>query len=324
MEHVLSQYVDSFNGQKTTINGYDGYKKGSEYYFIIPSENNEEVLLEQKALADFMYVHGVDFVSTPIFNKNGSLLTIDQNKEYIVCCGKPMQGHQSEHPGSVLAKFHHLGSQYPYEPVLISSYGQWSTLWSEKLNAFEQFYAKQWSERPVSKFQRLFIDTFPYLIGLTENALQYTDETEKDWRYHEVDRGTICFQRYTNQMKQSIIWPYELVYDHPARDIAEYIRPYFLQSEEDCFQLLRVFIQEYEQVNPLSIFSWRMIYARLLLPVHLFDYLEEGFSHKDTEAVYKSYHSLLMKSKRYEENLKIFFKEMGLAKEDITIPSIDW
>ncbi|UFT98226.1 spore coat protein YutH [Radiobacillus kanasensis] len=324
MEHILSQYVDGFDGQKTTINGYDGYKKGIDTYFIIPNENNEEVLLEQKALSDFMLVHGVDHFTTPIFSKSGYLLTLHQKKEYMVCCGRPLQGHRPEHPGTLLAHFHHLGSQYPYEPVLISSYGQWASLWTEKLAAFERIYSKQWAERPVTKFQRLFVDTFPYLIGLTENALQYLEETEKDWRYHEADRGTVCFQRYEHQLEQSVIWPHDIVYDHPARDIAEYIRPYFLQEEDDCFQLLRVFIQEYEQVKQLSIFSWRLIYARLLLPIHLFDCLEEGFSYKDTEPVYQSYHSLLMKSRVYESNLKRFFQEMGLSKEETNIPSIDW
>ena len=35
-------------------------------------------------------------------------------------------------------------------------------------------------QTPEDEFQRMFIDSFPYYIGLTENAIQYLVDTEID------------------------------------------------------------------------------------------------------------------------------------------------
>src|SRR5699024_2456921 len=75
-----------------------------------------------------------------------------------------------------------------------------------------------------SNYYRLLMDILPYIIGISENAIQYMQETTEDGRYHEGDQGTIAFQRYHHNLLEPIIWPHDLVYDHPTRDIAEFIR----------------------------------------------------------------------------------------------------
>ncbi|MRH44745.1 hypothetical protein GH741_19025 [Aquibacillus halophilus] len=323
MDELLSQYVPNFYGSRTTIDGFNGYINGDTGYFIIPEPNNEEVHYEQKVISDFLINSGVDNIATPLFSQQGQLTTRIDSKDYLVYMGRISRSSRTSSSAHTLASFHKLGTNYPYEPNYVSSYGQWKTLWASKVESFEQMYASLYQKRPVSSYHRLFIDTFPYLIGLSENAIQFLQESEADKRFHESDRPTITFQRYQHQLQKDIIWSHELVHDHPVRDLAEHIRP-FLLEEDQAFFKIKTALKEYEQVQPLSVFSWRLLYARLLFPIHLFDFLESGLVRNEPENLYNEYKLKLEKQSNYERNLKRFFNEVGVDTRTLSIPVLDW
>lgn len=324
MKEVLAQYLGNFEGNRVTINGYDGYKVKDAYYFIIDASNNEEIHYEQKVISDFLETNGLRNIVSPILSMEGNLFTPRDEHNYIVLQGVPFKELNAQSHARTLATFHQTGARYPYEPKNISSYGKWKELWSNKIDAFGNIYSQQYNERPVTPFQRLFIDTFPYVTGLAENAIQYLQESENDRRYHEGDSGTITFQRYYNHMQEEIIWSPEMVYDHPARDIAEYLRPNLLISDDASFKRIRSFIEGYEQVAPLSVFSYRLIYARLLLPVHLFDFVERGLQKQDSESYYEEYKKMLNNQIYYEAGLKRLYDEIKIDANNLKIPLLDW
>lgn len=113
------------------------------------------------------------------------------------------------------------------------------------------------------------MDFMPYLSGISENAIQYMQESEYESRFHETDQGTITFRRYHGQFSRHHLWLTDFAYDHPARDLAEFIRNQLLQTE-DPMDGIQAFLEDYQQVRPLSVFSWRLLYARLLFPIHFF------------------------------------------------------
>src|SRR5699024_11678491 len=76
--------------------------------------------------------------------------------------------------------------------------------------------------------------------------------------YHEGDRGTIAFRRYTNHLIEPVIWFNDLVYDHPARDLAEFIRNRFLHVDEGEEEIA-LFLEDYQTEMPISVFGWRQI-----------------------------------------------------------------
>ncbi|MDL4841933.1 protein kinase family protein [Aquibacillus rhizosphaerae] len=324
MMNVIANYVPDFNGEKITINGFEGYKQGDNIYFIMPKPNNEVIHVEQKIISDYFATNGFSNIARPIANQDGQLVTQVEEEDYIVCVGRVGNIAIRESHAKALAEFHQTGANYPYTPNYISSYGQWKTLWQNKVDTFESIYHQQIQERPVTRFQRLFIDTFPYVIGLSENAIQYLQETETDQRFNESDQGSITFQRYMNQMKSEIIWSHELTYDHPIRDVCEYIRPFFLEDDYQSKSQIKTFLAEYEQFRSFSVFGWRLLYARLLFPVHLFDLIEEGLSMNDDEQMYKKFKLTLEKQDNYETKLKSLFKEMKINTKTWNIPVLDW
>ncbi len=80
---------------------------------------------------------------------------------------------------------------------------------------------------PLEPFEKKMIEAFPYYSGLAENAIQYLVDTELDDNPGAEDSGTICHQRMERDTwsEESLIRiPGDWVFDHAARDIAEYMR----------------------------------------------------------------------------------------------------
>src|SRR5690625_7456749 len=111
----------------------------------------------------------------------------------------------------------------------------------------------------------------PYIIGVSENAIQYMQESEQERRYRDCDRGTIAFQRYQDQLLRPTIWSTDLVYDHPTRDIAEYIRTKLLWGEKREVSMVRLFLEEYESVQHVSVIRCRIYFVRFYY-LHIFVY----------------------------------------------------
>ena len=50
---------------------------------------------------------------------------------------------------------------------------------------------------PTDVFDQLFIESFPYYLGVAENAIQYVVDTEMDDTPQLTDAATICQERFT-------------------------------------------------------------------------------------------------------------------------------
>ncbi|KGX89630.1 hypothetical protein N781_07660 [Pontibacillus halophilus JSM 076056 = DSM 19796] len=312
--------------QKVYGSLYEGYSSTDGNFFIVPVPGElKEEAYEQRSLAEFLRGAGMEQVGLPVFNQEGQLLSDYENRK-VMCV------HTVPHNGSMqqglemLASLHQLGAQYPYQPQYVSRYGEWKSLWEQKMDKWHELYEKQWSERPSSSYQRLVIETFPYIEGLTENAIQYLQETEQDWRYEEGDQGTVTFQRFQFDTFNQPLWPTEFVYDHRARDLAEGVRTILLQQGKDGLRAIRTLIGQYESVSQLSVFTWRMIYGRLLMPIHLFDRLEEVIIYEDKQnaRLVHQFKELMQQQVQYESALKHFFHELGVDQKQLRIPIPHW
>ncbi len=323
MLELLSEYTDGFQGSEVTLDGVKGYRQEKDCFFIIPKSASDKRYFEQKAVGEYFFQNGFSRLAVPIVNKQGDLFTEYGGQPYVVLYANLSEDREYTDHGADLAMFHQLGRNYPYQPSEAVAYGQWKQLWISKLALFDTIFQQQYNERPVSRFQRLFIDTYPYVSGCAENALQYLQEAESEQHFDDGDGGCFTFQRYGGQVKGQTIWPDEIVYDHAARDIAEQIRMMLLQPDSGFYRVEQ-FLSEYQAVKPLSIFGWRLVYARLLLPIHLFDYIETGISSRDPEFTYKGYAELLENQPEYEQKMRTFFADLGLDAKALHIPVLDW
>ncbi|WP_068672799.1 hypothetical protein [Oceanobacillus sp. Castelsardo] len=317
----LSTYYGIQVDEKIGFARKEGYRTGNYFNFITSIENKEMVYLEQASLAYFLRDNQIDFITLPIPNLQGEWVTSYHNKNYMVMQVTNMQQEDKKLEGRRLAEFHQIGSRYQYQPKEISSYGRWKSLWIEKLDYIESRVEEEANKNPNAYYQ-LVMDVLPYIIGISENAIQYIRESEAETRFHEVDQGTITFHRYHNQLNNSILWVENLVYDHPVRDVAENIRNCLVKKESK--EVIHQFLNEYQTVRPLSIFSLRLLFGRLLFPNHILDLLIHGFTAENDEILYKELRSLVDNQTYYEDVLRNFYESININPKVLNIPMINW
>lgn len=293
------------------------------YYVTISAENKKAIYMEQAALTYFLVENGYYQTSFPVPNIHGEWFTKYKDKMYLVLKVIQLQERPFGEHGKRLAHFHTLNSAYQYEPQYISSYGQWKQLWIDKITTFEQKIVDDRMEHS-HQFHRLLIDILPYIVGMCENAIQYIEETNQEVRFNESDQGTIVFQRYEQQLEQPVIWLPDLAYDHLTRDVAEFIRLKFLEVDDHALEEVRVFMNDYQSVQPLSPFSWRLLYARLIFPVHLLDIIEQSFLTDDLNTHYKKLYERVEHQSMYEERLEKLFTIVEADVNLLNIPQLQW
>ncbi|WP_229683050.1 hypothetical protein [Virgibacillus oceani] len=323
MKDLLAVYYDIHVDDSVMLDGKECFKNNEYYYFTILADNREVIQMEQAALAYYLTEQNIRQTAIPIPNVHGEWFSNYQDDYYMVLRFQLRQEREQMSHGMLLGKFHKMGSMYRYEPQEISSYGQWKELWINKLTAYESNIVKSAKENS-SQFDRFMMDILPYIIGISENAIQYVQESEQDNRFHEGDQGTISFRRYNDNMIKPVLWFDDLVYDHPARDIAEYIRYKLLDDGEKASNEAAAFVHQYQSVQPLSVFSWRLLYARLLFPIHLFDQIERCYSYQNIEQSYREMAEILEQQTIYERRLANFFEIAGVDYESLQIPVLHW
>lgn len=318
---LLTDYYQIHAEEKVVVAERNGFMSDGLFYFTIDSVNFEIIFMEQAVLAYYLIENGYRHIALPIRNRQDEWFSDYRGNKYLLY-QLSERNLEKDNPGKSLAAFHQIGSSYQFEPKTISSYGQWKKLWVDKLTLFEERIA-QFTMENETENNSLLIDALPYIIGMSENAIQYLRETEEEeFRYAEFDQGTIAFLRYTYDLQHEAIWPDQFVYDHPARDIAEHIRMLFLTNQSD--RVLTEFIQEYQMTRPISFFTWRLIYARLLFPLHLFDAMEQCLRYENNQEGYKAFSGLLEQQANYEKRLQHFYKKAGILKEESDLIEVGW
>ncbi|SFD94309.1 spore coat protein YutH [Lentibacillus persicus] len=321
----MRDFLDYYYGIQpldvTEWNGAEGFKDDNYIYFTISCDQKEIIHMEQAALAYFLYENDYSQMTIPLPNNQNEWYTLYNEKYYLVLCAEKTPPVKQNSQGEQLAVLHAIGAGYPYEPQTISSYGQWRPLWIEKMAAFEEKIQLEARELP-NNYYRLLMDSLPYITGLSENAIQYMQESESESRFHEADQGTIVFTRYHGQLNQHFLWMTDLAFDHPARDLAELIR-YKLLEKEDPVDEICAFLDDYQKVVPLSIFGWRLLYARLLYPIHLYDIIGRGFLTRQ-HGMYDELKDMLERQTQYEKRMRYFFENAGVDSEKLQIPVLHW
>ncbi|WP_026907003.1 hypothetical protein [Paucisalibacillus globulus] len=322
MKELLLVNYNIHATERVSINGREGFRDNDYYYFIISSSNKEMIHLEQAALAYYLAEIGYKHTAIPVPTRENNWFAEKDKNHYMVFRVSTVQTDRQQSHGKSLATFHNKSATYSYEPKEISSYGSWKELWIKKLTAFEQ-KVEQEASSYQNKYYRLLVDVFPYIIGLSENAIQYLQESETDKRFHQGDQGVFAFQRYKQNLLSPVIWTNELVYDHPTRDLAEYIRYQFLTNDFNL-ESLKLFLSDYQETRPLSIFGWRLLYARLIYPIHLFDFIEEGFSNQNIDGLHMELKQLIKQQRHYEKRLGQLFDLLDVDFREYDLPILKW
>jgi spore coat protein YutH len=338
---VYGIYCDT----RFSIGEYEGFEAGGKSYILLPKEECMLPEEEMVSFTEFMRQVGDTSILTPIatlYKRKSGL--IDGQEVYV--CELPNQ-EQRDHlapfrfqtateKGAHLAAIHHYGKQLPYQRKGYDFFGQWPKLWETRLEQLEGWYQQVAYERPQSYIDEAFLFSYPYFMGLTENAIQYVVDATLDDRSRDLEKPTICHRRFNDrtwivltEAGDIVKRPTEFVYDHPCRDLAEWIRDQHWTESPFSWEKVESFISGYEQYETLSTYSWKLLYARLLFPLHYFEAIEEYYRSQIKEERIthgQAFLRLLDNEHKNEQFLKEFAERTLMTRGIGTnqVPPIDW
>lgn len=322
-----------------SIGAYDAFYAEEKAYVLLPAE--KMMISEEEMLSFISYLQSVG--DTSVLEP---LNTIQEQKysfiegERVYVCLLPIDVVESEsifsEPiGAQLGMLHYNGKQMPYAKADFQFYGKWHKLWEQRLEQLERWYEKVLQETPETDVDELFLITYPYFMGLTENAIQYVVDTIIDVGNQYVEQPTICHYRFTEQTwlilcedGKTVKCPTSFVYDHPCRDLAEWIRA---QRDDirNNWSKVNTFLQQYKRYERLTPYAHRLLYARLLFPLHYFDAIETYYRSQTIEKrekARKHFLSIVQNEHKNELFLKELPKQLHILNEHNAhrIPLPEW
>ncbi|SER78282.1 spore coat protein YutH [Gracilibacillus ureilyticus] len=320
MHPIFLHYPINTPGKQVDEKPFSTYTDDQFYYFVVPVTLSEEDAWEKYVIASYFHEQGMRHVVCPLLNVHNQFITSLGKEKYMVCYAK-IQSVERMSKGQYLAFFHHFGYQFPYQPQMTNNYGRWKELWISKIEQYEGLFQSYYQQRPVPPFMRTLADIFPYIIGLSENAVQYLNIVEKDQYFNQYDQAVFAFGRLHNQLENKFIWIHDLIYDHAARDLAEFLRPYMLKEGGLKEPAVQGFLTDYLSSSSLSPFGWKLCYARLIFPIHIYDKIDQCIREDGGEQILLD---VVEQQSNYEKNLRNFFFDIGIEQREEFSIQLDW
>ncbi|MGL4522340.1 MAG: spore coat putative kinase YutH, partial [Bacilli bacterium] len=275
------------------------------YMLVKIDQLTEEELSEQIALSEYYRAYGDFTVSSFVRNAENVYISNFIDGDVVLLRADLYKMRSQIDVASELAQFHRIGMYFPNEIKSISRIGQWQTFWTERLESLERYWEKVTLNHPSNQFEQRFITSFPYFLGLAENAIQLLTDNEWDGEIGTQDAATACYNRFSVSSWQNdwvVKCPTDWLYDHPARDVAEWLRAHIV--EQTAVESLLQFVNTYQSQFPLSLFGLQLVYARLLFPVHFFEVVETYRStrrNEQKEKLDQRLQEIISATPRYEE-----------------------
>lgn len=317
--------------EQVKLGSYEALKGNGWLYLIEkPGNREEEEIMELEQIAEHLKSYGDIHVPVFLPTKDGKFLTNWENNQYCVLANRQTNQMTNKKLGRKLAKFHERGRHVPFQIERSSRIGQWKDLWIKRLEQMEKVWSELLFQTPEDDFERMFIESFPYYMGLTENAIQYLVDTEIDAVPAETDNGTVCHDRFSGKswgVDFIIKNPFDWVIDHRSRDLAEWTREKYFRNIQTYQLELKQFFDEYQGISPLSPFSWRLLFSRIIFPLHYFDCVERYYitqSEQEKKVVEEQLNRIMRHSTEYERFLGGFYQLAGAPVRQFNLPQPEW
>jgi spore coat protein YutH len=239
-----------------------------------------------------------------IMNKDKNTLTFVNEVPYILMKVYINENKKSDLPEITFISTNNIN----IKPNKILDRSDWATLWGTKIDYFEYQIGQ------IGKKYPIICDHLSYYIGLAENAISYVRNTLQEVKPTPYDALTLSHKRIkANDTAFDLYNPLSFVIDYQVRDLSEYIKAQFF-SGVDVWPELEEYFKNYD----LSIFSKRLLYARLLFPSYFFDVYEsivEGRLKEDDII------PIVDKANQYEDFLIELYTFINRGN---LMPQLDW
>lgn len=318
--------------EQLKINHFDAARANGWLYLIVRPNGKEEVdIKELSGISQHLRGYGDQHVPIIMPAKDGNFIITWEQQHYCVLAVRQIERQQRQTKlGRKLAKFHERGRRVPFQIERSARTGQWKVLWEKRLEQMEKVWNGLLFQTPEDEFEQMFIESFPYYMGLTENAIQYLVDTELDDEPLETDSGTVCHERFSIKTWSGdyvIKNPFDWVFDHRSRDLAEWTRECFFRNNQTFDVELKQFFSEYQSIVPLSSFTWRLLYARLIFPLHYFECIENYYStqvEQEKRILEERLSKIIRHSSENERFLAGFYQISGAPANRMNLPQLEW
>ena len=280
MKNIIN-YFYNLNITKLTNkdNIYSFYDNDELYHFYIYNNSIKNLDLTKDiydSLKNDTLIHEI------IINKDNSIITYYNNIPYILCkininINKPI----------TLGEINYLSSKVIITNSKIT-YHSWQDLWSIKMDYLEKVINENGKKYPI------IVDSFNYFVGMAENAISYYNNLSNK----EVDNNSLVISHRIiniNDTVYAIYDPVNIIIDHKARDIAEYIKYSFFSDNTNIFKELNV----YFKYNYYTKDDVVMLLARVLYPSFYFNMYEDIMINSKEEKIITNITSKLDKYELY-------------------------
>jgi spore coat protein YutH len=327
LKEILQRYFPYQFQNETMLDQYTVFQEKDGYVIVLPADHvDENYITEMYIVTQFLQNSGQEHIAAPIYSNNGSFIVpINEEHSVFLCRAKSRQAENSlDQLITFLMSFHHIGHSFPYSPLYMNRYGHWKNNWENIIDNID-FVRSNFMERDhLLDWERLWLESSFYFIGIGENAIQYLQDSEERKEFNHFDQPVFAFERIQPFPHSGIVFPTQIVHDHPVRDLAEVIRHIFINQGRDGIPAAIRLLYKYQQERPLSIFGCRLLVARLLFPIPFIDYTAKILQYvKDADVEYRRLKIFLSDQAEYEKCLALFQQEL-MNHFRVAIPFIDW
>ena len=180
----------------------------------------------------------------------------------------------------------------------------WEILWGDKIDYYEMHVGENYKKYPLIR------ESFDYFVGMGETAIGYLVNTKSEVKKTFSDNKVISH----NNLYNSLFDPSNMILDHKARDVAEYIKYSFWNNNKNIFKEL----DEYFKHNFYSPYGIRILFSRILYPSFYFDMYDDIVSGKKEE---KELNNIINRINEYEFFLYNIFLYL---RKYYNIPEVSW
>ena len=271
---------------------YYFYIDNELYYFSVFTRNVQDAeavyRFNQELLRRDVLVNEI------VNNRMGTILTFVNQVPYIlskisVNINKPIS----------LAEISYLaGVKISYPKELMRD--NWANLWINKIDYLEYHHEQNYQKYP------LLSSSFNYFVGMSENAISYLNQTVIRLKPEKVDVGVISHDvMLLDDTVYSLYDPQNIIIDHKARDLAEYIKLSFFRDNYAIFDEL----DQYFRYHYFSFYGIQLLIARILWPSFYFDVYDEILNGRANESVVLKITSRIGEYEKYLGDVFRYFKK---------------
>lgn len=286
-ERNIYQVYGLFCEERFLLRDMEAFHANGEIYIFVPKDDYP--LQDRINLANVLKQNGEERVCELVLTVRNEQTAIIDGFEGALFVAPKQKYNAYRSNGEQLATLHERGemkSEVDMRSLRMNFFNRWDMIWARRLEQLENWYHRLLHQGAETEIDELFLMTFPYYLGLTETAIQYYLNSKRDHVLSKIENPTICHAHFTEKSwlvlpdrVSQVILPTDLLLDHSSRDIAEYIR-YLILMKKASYDEVSEFITNYSYVKPISDYSWQLIYARLLFPIHYFTAVESYYKNQ--------------------------------------------